>query len=128
MRFTSGRPYNAVVGTDINRDGQNTDRPVINGVMLNRNTFRNTGFKDVSLRAQKNFALPNDRGNVSISAEFFNLLNFANVQLSGAAFTYGPNATPLAAFGKLKNPQGQYYSYNTPGDPFQAQLGVRFAF
>ena len=128
MRFTSGRPYTGIVNSDLNKDGQNTDRPIVDGVMLQRNTFRNTGFKDVSLRVQKNFLLPNEKGKVSISAEFFNLFNFVNVQLAGAAFTYGPNAAPLAAFGQLKNPQGQYYQYNTAGDPFQAQLGVRFAF
>jgi hypothetical protein len=128
MRFTSGRPFTATVGTDVNKDGQNTDRPILNGVMLQRNTFRNTGFKDLSLRVQKNFSLPDEKGKISVSAEFFNLFNFANVQLAGAAFTYGPNVTPLPVFGQLRNPQGQYYQYNIAGDPFQAQLGVRFAF
>jgi hypothetical protein len=129
MHLNSGMPYSALVGYDINLDGQNTDRPVINGVMLQRNTFRNLGFKDISLRVQKNFLLPNEKGKLSISAEFFNLANFANVQLAAAAFTYGTGATPpLAAFGQLRNPEGQYYQYNTPGDPFQAQLGLRYAF
>ena len=90
MRFTSGRPYNAVVGTDENGDGQNTDRPIINGVLMRRNAYRNYGFKDIDLRVQKNFALPNEKGTIAVSAEFFNLTNFANVQLAGAAFTYGP--------------------------------------
>jgi len=128
MRFTSGRPFTGVVGTDVNKDSQNTDRPILNGVLLQRNTFRNTGFKDVSLRAQKNFVLPGEKGKIAITAEFFNLFDFANVQLSGAAFTYGPNATPLPAFGQLRNSQGQYFQYNSAGDPFQAQLGVRFTF
>jgi hypothetical protein len=35
---------------------------------------------------------------------------------------------PPATFLQLKNPQGQYYQYNTAGDPFQAQLGVRVQF
>ena len=128
MRFTSGRPFTGVVGTDVNRDGANTDRPVLNGVLLQRNTFRNTGFKDVSLRLQKSFTLPGERGRLSLSAELFNAFNFENVQLAGAAFTYGPAATPLAAFGQLRNAQGGFYPYNTAGDPFQAQLGLRFAF
>jgi hypothetical protein len=128
MRFTSGRPYTGVVGTDVNKDGQNTDRPVLNGVLLQRNTFRNTGFQDISLRVQKNFMLSKEKCKLSLSTEFFNLPNFGNVQLAGAAFTYGPNLTPLASFGQLKSPQGQYYRYNVAGDPFQAQLGLRFAF
>ena len=41
MRFTSGRPFNALAGSDLNRDGQNTDRPVVNGVMFSRNAFHN---------------------------------------------------------------------------------------
>lgn len=128
MRFTSGRPYTGIVGTDVNRDGQNTDRPVLNGVLLQRNTFRNQGFKDINLRVQKNFSLPRERYVISISAEFYNLANFSNAQLAGAALTYGPGQTPLTAFGQLRNPQGAIYSYNTVGDPFQAQLGVRFRF
>jgi len=137
-RFTSGRPFNATAGTDLNRDGNNTDRPVVNGVMIRRNTFRNNGFKDVSLRLQKSFILPKEKGRLSISAEFFNLFNFANVQLAGAAFTYGPGSVvqngsvvsqpPPAAFGQVKNPQGEYYQYNVAGDPFQAQFGMRFQF
>jgi hypothetical protein len=95
--------------------------------MLKRNTFRNTGFKDISLRMQKNFAM-GEKSRLSVSAELFNIANFSNVQLGGAAFTYGPNAAPLASFGQQKNSQGQYYQYNVAGDPFQAQLGLRFAF
>jgi hypothetical protein len=127
MRFTSGRPYTGIVGSDINRDGQNTDRPIVDGLMLKRNTFRNTGFKDISLRMQKNFAM-GEKSRLSVSAELFNIANFSNVQLGGAAFTYGPNALPLPSFGQQKNSQAQYYQYNVAGDPFQAQLGLRFAF
>jgi hypothetical protein len=110
----------------------------VDGAMLKRNTFRNYGFKDISLRVQKNFTLPGEKGTLGISAEFFNLANFANVQLAGAAFTYGPGAvvqsgvvvaqSPPVAFGRLRNPEGQYYQYNTAGDPFQAQLGLRYQF
>ncbi|MBV9504234.1 MAG: TonB-dependent receptor [Acidobacteriia bacterium] len=128
MHVNSGMPYSALVGYDINLDGQNTDRPVLNGAMLRRNTFRNYGFKDISLRVQKNFRLYQERKQLSISAEFFNLANFANVQLAGAAFTYGAGQMPLAAFGQLRNPAGQYYTYNVAGDPFQAQLGLRFRY
>ena len=101
---------------------------IIGGVMLKRNAFRNFGFKDVSLRLQKNFALPNEKGKLSFSVEMFNLLNFSNVLLAGAAATYGAGATPPAAFGQLRNSQGQYYQYNTAGDPFQAQIGLRYQF
>jgi hypothetical protein len=138
MRFTSGRPLNAVAGKDVNGDGQNTDRPIINGVLMQRNAFRNYGFKDIDLRAQKNFVLPNERGTIALSVEFFNLTNFANVQLAGPQLTYGlgdqiigntlVHAGPLPAFDQLKNAQGQYIQTNSAGDPFQAQLGLRYSF
>ena len=106
--------------------------------MFLRNAYRNTGFKDVSVRLQKDFALPATRAKLAIIVDFFNLFNFANVQLAGAALTYGPGTVvqngavvaqaPPATFLQLKNPQGQYFQYNTAGDPFQAQLGVRVQF
>jgi len=138
MRFTSGRPFNATAGSDLNRDGANTDRPIVDGVMLLRNAFRNTGFKDVSLRLQKDFALPSSAAKISVIVDFFNLFNFDNVQLAGAALNYGAGTAiqngavvslpPPAAFGQLKNAQGDYFRYNTAGDPFQAQVGVRIQF
>lgn len=125
----SGRPSNALASTtDINGDGVATDRPIINGVMMKRNAFRNTGFKDVSLRVQKNFPLPIEKGTISISAEFFNAFNFANAQMAGASLIYGLGATPLAGFDQLKNAQGQLLQTDTVADPFQAQLGLRFQF
>jgi len=66
-----------------------TDRPIINGVLIPRNAYRNYGFKDIDLRVQKSFALPNEKGTIAISAEFFNVANFANVQLAGSQLTYG---------------------------------------
>jgi hypothetical protein len=137
MRFTAGRPFNAVAGTDLNKDGQNTDRPIVNGVMLPRNAFRNTGFKNVDLRIQKNLVV-GGKDKVSIVADFLNAFNFGNVQLAGAALTYGPGTiirngvavsqAAASAFGQLTNASGQYYQYNVAGDPFQAQLGVRLQF
>ena len=137
-RLTSGRPYTAIAGTDLNKDSQNTDRPIFNGDVLARNTFRNTGFKDVSLRLQRSFVLPNEKGRISISADMFNAFNFANVQLGSGGMAYGPgtviqNGTvvqqaPNAAFGQLRNSQGQYLQSNSAGDAFMAQLGIRYQF
>lgn len=139
LRFVSGRPFTARAGsTDLNRDGQTNDRPVVDGVMLQRNTFRNRGFQDVSLRVQKNFVLPNERGRLSFSAELFNLFNFDNVTLGSSNMTYGAGTTvqngvvvpvPLPAnFRQLRNSDGSYQANNAAGDPFQLQLGLRFQF
>ena len=51
-RMNSGRPFSAQVGTDLNRDGVLRDRPVIDGAVVRRNTFRNEGYADLSLRVQ----------------------------------------------------------------------------
>lgn len=137
-RFTSGRPFTALAGSDLNKDQQNTDRPVINGQVLERNTFRNTGFKDVSFRLQRNFRLPNEKGRLSLSAEIFNALNFANVQIGSSNMIYGPGTlvrngvvvtqAPASTFAQLRNSQGQYLQSNTAGDALHAQVGVRFQF
>ncbi len=137
-RLTSGRPFTAVAGTDLNRDGQNTDRPIVNGQLVTRNTYRNTGFKDVSLRLQRNFTMPRERGVLSLSAEFFNAFNFSNVQIGASNMAYGAgtsvvngavtNQPPLSTFNQLRDGSGQYLQSNVAGDAFQAQLGARYRF
>jgi hypothetical protein len=137
-RLTSGRPYSAVAGTDLNKDQQITDRPLLNGKVVPRNTYRNAGFKDVSLRFQRNFRLGSERSVISLSAELFNAFSFDNVTLGSSNMTYGPgtvsqNGTlvpqaPPATFGAMKNSSGQYLQSNTAGDGLQAQLGLRYRF
>ena len=144
MRFTSGRPFTARAGTsDLNADGQTNDRPIVDGVMFKRNSFRNHGFKDVSVRLQKNFIL--SRGTISLSAEAFNLFNFANVTLGTAQMVYGPGtivqtaangqsavvpAPTPATFMRYKDENGNYIANNgnTAGDPRTIQFGLRFQF
>ncbi len=102
MKFTAGRPITARTGVDSNLDGNVTDRPVVNGVMLRRNSFRNEGFKDLSLRLQKNLSLPNEKAKISLSAEVFNVFNFHNVWMASPQ-TYG-----TATFLKVKDRLGNY--------------------
>ena len=98
---------------------------------LLRNTA-NLGFADVSARGQKNFELPNEKGKISVSAEMFNLFNFANIEIGSAQMTYGPNlAVPStnARFGKIKDANGNYIVGSTlRTTPFQVQLGLRLEF
>ncbi len=123
MKFTAGRPITARTGVDSNLDGNVTDRPVVNGVMLPRNSFRNEGFKDVNLRLQKNFSLPKERGKVSLSADAFNVFNFRNVWMA-ATQTYG-----TATFLKVKDGAGNYVPTDAvANDARTIQVGLRFQF
>src|SRR5437016_11962202 len=46
--LASARPFNATTGVDNYGDGSNTDRPVINGVVVGRNAFRGNPLYDFS--------------------------------------------------------------------------------
>ena len=140
-RFSSGRPFDARAGQDLNGDGQNIDRPLLNGSVIQRNSYRNQAFYSVDLRVDRHFALPNERGSFIVSADFFNLFNSGNVLLSGPAVSYGNAGSVIqngalvqlrpqnpATFQQLKDSQGRYIRTNSPGDPFQMQLGLRFEF
>ena len=132
-RFNTGRPYSPRTGVDSNRDGNNNDRPLQNGNPIPRYTFRNSGFADTSLRVQKSFTLPNERGTLSFSTEFFNLLDFDNVEISAAQQVYG-NSLDVSAtnanFGRVRDVATNAYitSSTLRTTPFQVQLGVRFQF
>ncbi len=139
-RALSGRPFTATAGSagDLNRDGQTTDRPMVNGVVLARNTFRNQAFYNVDMRLERSFSLPGARGKISVALDLFNLFNFSNVLVGSSNMAYGAGTTivngvpvavaPPATFGQLRDAQGNYLLNNTPGDPFQAQIGVRWMF
>jgi hypothetical protein len=139
-RLASGRPFNATVGSagDLNRDGQTTDRPIVDGIVLARNAFRNTAFYNVDLRVDRAFELPKQIGRIILSADFFNLLNVDNVLIGSSNMAYGVgtavqngglvNVVPPATFGRLRDGDGRYLLTNTPGDPFQAQIGLRWVF
>jgi hypothetical protein len=139
-RFLSGRPFNATVGSagDLNKDGQTTDRPIVNGVVMARNTFRNSAFYNVDLRVARTFTLPGRRSRIQLSADFLNVFNFDNVLIGSSNMAYGQGTVvqggvlqavaPPATFGQLKDSTGHYLLTNTPGDPFQAQIGLKWEF
>jgi hypothetical protein len=137
VRVNSGRPFSASAGADLNRDGVLRDRPVIDGEVIRRNTYRNEGYSEVDLRAQRAFAV--GRGRAIVSLELFNLFNAANVEIGSANMVYGPgtvllNGTlvtqaPPATFGQIKDASGNYLLNSTLRTaPFQAQLGLRLQF
>jgi len=137
-RFTSGRPFSASAGSDLNRDGQVRDRAIVNGEVLERNTFRNRGVSDLSIRMQRGFTMPGNRGTLMLSAELFNVFGFDNYLLGGASTSYGAGtiiqngvavtAPPSAAFGQARDANGNYLRTGSVGDPMQVQFGLRWQF
>ena len=135
-RFLSGRPFTATASGDLNRDGQTRDRPIIDGQVMTRNTFRNRGTSYVDLRVERGFIV--GQGRVSVMLDVFNILDLDNVQIGSPNMAYGAGTVlqngvpvavaPPAAFGQLRDSNGNYYLSGTPGAPFQAQIGVRWAF
>jgi len=120
---TSGFPYSAVAGTDLNGDGVNNDYPLFG----RRNTFRGPGFHEVNLRVSRVFPIYRERVSLEAIAEAENLLNSTNVACNasgcgGAVVTqYGPTllAPPAnSSFGTATS------AFNSR----QIQLGGRIRF
>ena len=103
---------------------------------MRRNTFRNNGTSYLDLRVERGFEI--GQGRVSVMLDVFNILDFDNVQIGSPNMAYGAGTVvqngvpvavaPPAAFGQLRDSNGNYYLSGTPGAPFHAQIGVRWAF
>lgn len=149
-RFRSSRPMEALVGSDLNGDNNSFgDRAfVAPGVSFKRNSFRDRRIYNVDLRVAKDFRIT-ERKRLKVTADFFNLFNFADVvYISGTPTPFNPldvygagvNAAGAVvpantSFRQLTDPafctatnKGCYNTNVTPGSPFTAQLGLRFDF
>ena len=95
--LSSGLPYNVVTGVTNSGDtGATTDRPVVNGAVIGRDTGRGTAIYSVDPFVAKSIALT-ERVHANLRAEAFNVLNHRNVV--GFSGTWGNGATPGAGFG-----------------------------
>jgi hypothetical protein len=144
VRLRAGNPINPTVGSDINGDGVNSERPFLApGVELRRNAFSNNSLYDVDMRVQKGFAFSEGRRLV-LSAEFFNIFNLSNIQLSSFTSTnYCSSSAADCGLAGITNPNfrqireqrttnplfGQILLANNPGSQvFQMQFGARLQF
>lgn len=146
IRLLSGNPINTTVGSDLNGDGNSTDRPYLGqGVELPRNFYRNRAIYNVDLRVQKNFKFGETRRLV-LSSEFFNIFGLSNLQIGGSSTTRFCSSTSDANCGLsgITNPNflnireqttssSNFGQLNLAGvNPgtgvFQVQLGARFQF
>ncbi|HYM24573.1 MAG TPA: TonB-dependent receptor [Vicinamibacterales bacterium] len=96
VSLASAKPFNPTTGVDNNGDGNNNDRPVINGVVAGRYSFRGTVLYDTSLFAEYRVKLRGPAATLRL--EGFNVFNRANVL--GRNGAYGDATTPLATFGQ----------------------------
>jgi outer membrane receptor protein involved in Fe transport len=96
--LAGGLPYNLTTGTTNSGDtGATTDRPVINGVVVGRNTGRGTPLYDVEPFISRAFPLFHESVKLDLRAEAFNVLNHANfVTFNG---TYGNTTAAPATLG-----------------------------
>jgi hypothetical protein len=89
---TSGFPYSAVAGSDLNGDGVNNDYALFGA----RNSFRGPGFHEINLRLSRTFPFEYKHLSLEVIAEAENLLNTTNAACSAAGCggaintTYGP--------------------------------------
>ncbi|HYV09635.1 MAG TPA: TonB-dependent receptor [Pyrinomonadaceae bacterium] len=97
--FASARPFNATTGRDDNGDGINNDRPMINGVILPKSSFRGTATSDVAAFVEKRFRISESKA-ILLRLEGFNLFNHGNF-LGRGVTVFGTNPTPNATFGQF---------------------------
>ena len=109
--YASRLPFNILLGVDRNFDTNNNDRPV----GIGRNTGRGFDFASFDLRLRRRIRL-NERFNVDLFAEGFNLLNLANFSVPNNIL--GAGSTPLPTFGQ---PTQAF-------DPRQFQFGLKMNF
>ena len=127
---TSGFPYSALAGSDLNNDGVTNDY----SLFASRNTFRGPIFREWNVRGSRLFPIYADRVTLEVIAEAENLLNSTNVACStggcaGAVNnTYGASTGP-GAVGVLGPPTSN--TFGTAASAFnsrQVQLGGRIRF
>ena len=147
VRLRSGQPFNTTVGSDMNGDGLNNDRPyLVPGVELPRNYFRNRNVFDIDLRVQKGFNF-DEKKRLIFFTEFFNIFNMSNTQYGGGQTNYCSTSTEAGRircgldgitninFAQVRQQNSASSTFekiiisNNPGSQvFQMQLGARFQF
>jgi hypothetical protein len=95
--LATGLPYNYVTGANNSGDGATADRPVIDGVVVGRNTGRGTPIYEVSPFLERPFTFHNEHISVVPRIEAFNVFNHAN--FVGFSGTWGNGAAPGVGFG-----------------------------
>ena len=112
----SAPPYNIITGTDVNRDGDNNDRPV----GLGFDAGRGDRYFQTDLRVSKKFRF-GKTANAEVLWEMFNLFNTVNFN------NYQNNQSATPGFTSKGIPTG-FGQPRQAFDAFQGQLGVKLTF
>ncbi len=97
--LASGLPYNIVTGTTNSGDTKaTTDRPIINGELVGRDTGVGGAIYNISPFVERDFPIPGTRAHLDLRAEALNATNHAN--FVGYSGTYGNGNTPGPGFGE----------------------------
>jgi hypothetical protein len=128
IQYASARPFNATTGVDNNGDGANNDRPVVNGQVLSKSSFRGTPTSDVAAFLEGRIKVM-DR-TILLRVEGFNLLNHGNY-LGRGQTVYGDTATVNPTFGQLVaagSATNAIPAFANIDPPRMFQLQVRYVF
>ncbi|HUR97180.1 MAG TPA: TonB-dependent receptor [Pyrinomonadaceae bacterium] len=99
MQFASARPFNSTTGVDNNGDGIQNDRPVIDGVVVPKSSFRGRATQDVAVYIQNRIRF-GERASLTLRVEGFNIFNYANM-LGRGVTVYGNTAVANPDFGRF---------------------------
>ena len=126
---TSGFPYSAMAGADLNQDGVNNDY----ANFASRNTFRGPNFREWNVRGSRSFPLVHDRVSLELLAEAENLLNSTNVACSAAGCSGAVNTTYGTSYrttpgGPVVAPSSTFGLATSAFNSRQVQLGGRIRF
>lgn len=128
VTWASGRPFNLLLGFDINGDTHgNTDRPRFEtGEIVGRNTGIGPSFFTTDLRVARKFTI-REGANFEFIFEAFNLFN--NVNYSGVNNVVGNlKLTTSRVKGSKNIPANQPLGFTSAHDPRQIQFGFRLNF
>lgn len=126
ITLNSGRPFNLVVGQDLDMNGDNNppgDRPL----GIGRNAGIAPGFANVDLRLTRTIKF-NDRARLQLFVEAFNLFNRVNISELDRVFPPDANGN----FNLPPQENGRYIAtpdrFRGAFDPRQFQFGIRANF
>jgi carboxypeptidase family protein len=129
-QLASSRPFNATTGVDNNGDGATNDRPVVNGVVIDKSAFRGTATSEVAIFIEDRIKL-SERASLLLRLEGFNLFNHGNY-LGRGVTVYGNAVTPANTFGQLVGGVGTATNaipaFANIDPPRMFQLQARFIF